>query len=241
MLSFCPARFVEILNLSSGLNSIIDDPNDLTIPALVRASLHGTGDTDDDQSEFHIITGEVLYSILTSSTGESDALSHPSRKKLPSPQVLLHKILKGSSGSIDALFDKFAWYLTWLKVEQIYNCVNLVDTVVNLTKAVKTSYHRFLRNEPIWRELIGVLKKVNATRGMEVVEHGFKKGDRLAALVFDMMLGGLRYGKHENQDEYEPFVTLLMKSEVIESLDVFLPSLVARHDSAKVMVNFSGT
>lgn len=223
------------------LRSIVDDPLDLTIPILVRATLHATLDTEPDQSEFHIVTGEVLYSFLVASTDASSSLSPSSRTALPSPQIILRKIIKGASGSIDTIFTKLAWYLTWLNTEETYICVNLVDTVVQLAKVVRASYKRFLRSEALWTELMNVLKKTGERGGMDTVKHDARIGDQVAFIIIGMMLDGLRYGKHEVVEEYEAFVALLTKSGLIEALDVFLPSLVARRDTAVVMSKFSGT
>lgn len=223
------------------MNSIVDDPLDLTTSVLVRASLHATLDTGSDQSEFHIVTGEALYSFLVASTDASSSLSPSSRTTLPSPQVVLRKIIKGASGSSDNLFTKLAWYLTWLNIEETYLCVNLVDTVVQLAKVAKTSYRHFLRNQALWAELMKVLKKTGEKGGMDAVRHDARIGDQVAFLVFGMMLDGLRYGKHEAPDEYEPLVKMLVKSGLFEALDVFLPSLVVRRDAAVVMSKFAGT
>lgn len=222
------------------IHRIVDDPIDLTIPVLVRASLHGTLDTEPDQSEFHIITGEVLYSFLVASTDASSSLSPSSRAALPSPQSVLRKIIKGASGSIDTLLTKLAWYLTWLNIEETYICVNLVDTVVQLAKNGKATYKRVLRNEALWSELLKVFKKTGEKGGMDIVKNDARIGDQVAFFIFGMMLDGLRYGKHEAPDEYEPLAALLVMNELIETLDVFLSSLVARRDAAVIMSNFAG-
>lgn len=204
------------------LSSIIDDKDDLTIPLVVQACMLGTDKHDPDPNvEFSLVSASALRELI-------DPDTDPVRKyrwNYPLPSSTLARVVKGAGGSLASLFDKLAWYLTWLNDEETINCCCLVEALCYLARPVPIHFHSFLHSKSLWRSLFTVLRKA-------VVDDGFPgftgiepSNNRLASRIFGIMLVGLRYGEDESLEEFESFVTLLAQGGLFQLLEDMLLAL----------------
>lgn len=225
-------------NLFLHLCSVIDDDSDFTIQVIARSSLHGTYLGDSQlQGEFHIVTGTLLKDLIHSSAPFLRAY----RKKHPVPRYsTIRKIIQGADGSIENLYSKLGWYLTWLNSSGISYCIHLLAALEELVKSVPVYYNALLRSEALWDSLLIVMRKSFTDPGMDEIRDGQRLGEEVILLTIGIILHGLKYAKDKAPDEYEAFVALLIKKDFIGVLEVVITSIVSRPDAEDMMSAISG-
>lgn len=185
---------------------ILDDAADLTLPLLVRATLSGSDRYKPyANTEFKIVSASVLRQFIAPFNKNAKEY----RKTYPIPDSTLDRIVKGTNGSLIRLFDKLAWYLTWLDSDQTGACLSLIEALCYLARPVPHHFHAFLRSEALWRSLFALLRRTVIDNEFSVFEGKKPVRDLMGDRILELILVGLRYGEVLSWDDYANFGFLL--------------------------------
>ncbi|EIM79451.1 uncharacterized protein STEHIDRAFT_143178 [Stereum hirsutum FP-91666 SS1] len=212
---------ITVLYYDPSTFKILDDAADLTLPLLVRATLSGSDRYKPyANTEFKIVSASVLRQFIAPFNKNAKEY----RKTYPIPDSTLDRIVKGTNGSLIRLFDKLAWYLTWLDSDQTGACLSLIEALCYLARPVPHHFHAFLRSEALWRSLFALLRRTVIDNEFSGFEGKKPVRDLMGDRILELILVGLRYGEVLSWNDYASFAALLAQQGLFQLLEDMLCS-----------------